>query len=63
MKNALSFDEILPNITHVFRKGEFLRKREKEDFILPSKHVSDGIKSSLTKRKRKIHENPNLRAS
>ena len=51
MKNALSFDKILLNITHVFRKGEFLRKREKEDFILPSKHVSDGIKSSLTKRK------------
>ena len=40
MKNALSFDKILLNITHVFRKGEFLRKREKEDFILPSKHVS-----------------------
>ena len=43
----ISFDKILM-IMHVFRKGKFVRillvrKREKEDFILPSKHVLNKI--------------------
>ena len=49
----LSLDKILLNITHVFRKGEFVRillqVEKKKTFILPSTHVSEQINFSLTK--------------